>query len=137
MSKLSDCAKELVDADLLVKNLTSQLDDAKAKREELTELFIKEMQEQDLTEVSVDGLGKKLIVRKDTYANYLVENRDNVFEALRDMGLGDIIKEDINNKTFNSTIKTILEENNGVLPDCLRDYVSLFEKSKVGIVKKG
>lgn len=137
MSKLSDYAKELADADLLVKELTAKLDDAKSKREEITELFIKEMQDQDLTEVSVDGIGKKFIVRKDTYANYLVENKDNVFNALRDMGVGDIIKEDVNPKTFNSTIKTILEENNGVLPDCLSEYVNLFEKSKVGILKKG
>lgn len=136
MSKLSDYAKELVEADTLVKKLTDELDDAKKAREEITAKMLTEMQEQDLTEVSVDGLGKKFIMRKDIYANYLVDNREPVFNALRMLGQGDIIKEDINSKTFNSTIKVLMDENGGVLPDVLVPYVSLFEKPKIGIVKR-
>ena len=136
MSKLSDYAKELVEADALVKKLTDELDDAKKAREEITAKMLTEMQEQDLTEVSVDGLGKKFIMRKDIYANYLVDNREPVFNALRMLGQGDIIKEDINSKTFNSTIKVLMDENGGVLPDVLVPYVSLFEKPKIGIVKR-
>lgn len=136
MSKLSDYAKELVEADALVKDLTDKLDEAKKVRDEITDKMLTEMQEQDLTEVSVDGLGKKFIMRKDIYANYLVDNKADVFDALRQLGQGDIIKEDINSKTFNSTIRVLIEENGGALPDILSPYVSLFEKSKIGIVKR-
>ena len=136
MSKLSDYAKKLVDVNELIKDLSMQLDNAKSLREEITQKFVYEMQEQDLTEVSVDGLGKKFIVKNDTYASYLVEDRQDVFNALRLLGQGDIIKEEINNKTFNSTINTLLTENGGELPDCLKDHVSLFTKSKVSITKR-
>ena len=45
MSKLSDYAKELVEADALVKKLTDELDDAKKAREEITAKMLTEMQE--------------------------------------------------------------------------------------------
>lgn len=137
MSKISDLAKELTAADILVKELSDKLDVAKSKKEEISEQLSKEMQEQDLFEVSVDGLNKKFILRKETYANYLVENKEKVFDGLRQVGMGDIIREDVNNKTFNSTIRTLLEIGNGTLPECLTPYITLFEKSKIGIVKKG
>lgn len=137
MSKISDLAKELTEADALVKELSDKLDDAKSKREEISNKLSSEMQEQDLFEVSVDGINKKFILRKETYANYLVENKEKVFNGLRQVGMGDIIKEDVNNKTFNSTIRTLLELGDGTLPECLNPYVTLFEKSKIGIVKKG
>ena len=137
MSKISDLAKELTEADALVKELSDKLDDAKSKREEISNKLSNEMQEQDLFEVSVDGINKKFILRKETYATYLVENKEKVFNRLRQVGMGDIIKEDVNNKTFNSTIRTLLELGNGTLPECLNPYVTLFEKSKIGIVKKG
>lgn len=137
MSKISDLAKELTEADMLVKELSDKLDEAKSKKEEIVRQLSKEMQEQDLFEVSVDGLNKKFILRKETYANYLVENRERVFDGLRQLGMGDIIKEDVNNKTFNSTIRTLLENSGGTLPECLTPYITLFEKSKIGIVKKG
>ena len=137
MSKISDLAKELTEADALEKELPDKLDDAKSKREEISNKLSNEMQEQDLFEVSVDGINKKFILRKETYANYLVENKEKVFNGLRQVGMGDIIKEDVNNKTFNSTIRTLLELGDGTLPECLKPYVTLFEKSKIGIVKKG
>ena len=137
MSKISEIGKKLVDADNLVKELTAKLDDAKKLREDLSNKLADEMQEQDLFEASVNELGKKFILRKETYASYLVDNKQDVFEGLRELGLGDIIKEDVNNKTFNATIKALLESTGGVLPECLDKYVNLFEKSKIGIVKKG
>ena len=137
MSKISDLAKELTEADALVKELSDKLDDAKSKREEISNKLSNEMQEQDLFEVSVDGINKKFILRKETYANYLVENKEKVFNGLRQVGMGDIIKEDVNNKTFNSTIRTLLELCDDTLPECLKPYVTLFEKSKIVIVKKG
>lgn len=136
MSRLSDYAKQLVDINDEIKDLSTQLDNAKSLREELTQKFVSEMQEQDLTEVAIDGLGKKFTVKNDTYASYSVEDRQDVFNALRLLGQGDIIKEEINNKTFNSTINTLIAENGGELPDCLKGQISLFTKSKVSITKR-
>ena len=66
MSKISDIATELVDLDTKIKMLSAELDELKEKREQSQLELIQEMQEQDLSEFSVDNIGKRFTMKKVT-----------------------------------------------------------------------
>jgi hypothetical protein len=136
MSKLSDIAKEYYEQDMLVKSITDELELAKKERERIKNKLIEEMQEQDLPEFAVDGIEKRFAIKTEQYANYLVENKYKVFDAFRELGYDGIIKEDINPRTLNSTIKELTDGGKRELPEILKPFISIYEQPKISVTKK-
>lgn len=136
MSRLADLGKEYYEVDKQIGELNEQVDNLKAKREELLNRLVAEMREEDLPEFSVEGINKRFALKTDQYASYLVENQEKVFEALRDLGYDGIIKETINNKTLNSTIKELTDSGSKELPYQLAPYIKIYEKPKLSITTR-
>lgn len=136
MSRLADLGKEYYEVDKQIGELNEQVDNLKAKREELLNRLVAEMREEDLPEFSVEGINKRFALKTDQYASYLVENQEKVFEALRDLGYDGIIKETINNKTLNSTIKELTDSGSRELPYQLAPYIKIYEKPKLSITTR-
>lgn len=55
-----------------------------------------------------------------------------LYETLRDDGLGDIIKERVDPRTLNATLKELAERNDGELPEQYRELVSVYRYMDVG-----
>lgn len=55
-----------------------------------------------------------------------------LYEALRDDGLGDIIRETVNPRTLQATMKELAERNEGELPEQYREFISEYRFFDVG-----
>lgn len=137
MSKISELATKLVDLDNQIKALSDDVDKIKSEREATQALLIYEMQEQDLSEFSVDAIGKRFAMKEDLFANCLVQNKPKLIDALTENGFGDLVKTDVNAKSLTSLIKELTSNGKEELPDYLKDIITLYAKPKVSITKKG
>lgn len=136
MSRLADLGREYYEVDNAIKELNDRVDELKHKREELLNELVTEMQQEDLPEFSVEGIGKRFALKTEQYASYLVADKFEVFDAFRQLGYDGIIKEDIHSKTLNSTIKELTENGTKELPLELQPYIKIFEKPKISITKR-
>lgn len=57
---------------------------------------------------------------------------EELFETLRNDGLGDIIKEKVDPRTLNATLRELTERNDGELPEQYLDLVSVYRYMDVG-----
>lgn len=55
-----------------------------------------------------------------------------LYEALRDDGLGDIIRETVNPRTLQATMKELAERNDGELPEQYREFIAEYRFFDVG-----
>lgn len=138
MSRLSDLGKAYYEVDNEISTLNEKIAELKTKRESLREDLVNEMAIEDLPEfaIELDGVNKRFALKKDQYASYTVENKEAVFDAFRRLGLDGIIKEDIHGKTLNSTIRELTNGGETELPDELKPYINIFEKSNISITTR-
>lgn len=138
MSRLSDLGKAYYEVDNEISTLNEKIAELKTKRESLREDLVNEMAIEDLPEfaIELDGVNKRFALKKDQYASYTVENKEAVFDAFRKLGLDGIIKEDIHGKTLNSTIRELTNGGETELPDELKPYINIFEKSNISITTR-
>ena len=138
MSKLSDLGKAYYEIDSEISRLNEKVAELKTKREAMREELVNEMTSEDLPEfaVELDGVNKRFALKKDQYASFTVDNKEAVFNAFRQLGLDGIIKEDIHGKTLNSTIKELTNNGENELPDELKPYINIFEKSNISITTR-
>lgn len=61
--------------------------------------------------------------------------KDELFEALRKAGYGDLVYETVNANSLSAFVKEQTAENGDVLPDWLDGLVTVFEKTAVGVRK--
>lgn len=137
MSKISDIATNLVELDTKIKMLSAELDELKEKREQSQLELIQEMQEQDLSEFSVDNIGKRFTMKKDVFANCLAVDKPRLLEILIENGYGDIVKTDVNPKSLNSLVKELTVNGEEELPEYLQDVLNIYIKPKISVTKKG
>lgn len=127
----------------LLKAQKKEFDDAlKRVKENITQqekAIIKAMvdlsEEQDLDNpadfaVAVDGRRYGLTVK--TYFSVPADRKHEIFQALRDLGQGDLIEESMDKGTLTNALAGIMKANNGLLPD---EYAALnlstFEDVKI------
>ena len=70
-----------------------------------------------------------------TRASAKAGRKDDLFEALRGEGYGDMITETINANNLSAFVKEQIAENGDALPEWLDGLVSVFEKTTVGVRK--
>lgn len=58
----------------------------------------------------------------------LAEKNLDFLDTLRDVGLGDIIVERVDARTLNSTCRNMAEENDGELPEELKEVLNIYPK---------
>ena len=70
-----------------------------------------------------------------TRANAAPCRKDELFDALRAEGYGDMITETVNANSLSSFVKEQIAENGDELPSWLHGLVNVFEKTTVGVRK--
>ena len=70
-----------------------------------------------------------------TYASAHKEQKDELFDALRNEGYGSLITETINANSLSAFVKEQMSENDDILPEWLDGKVNIFDKVTVGIRK--
>ena len=84
---------------------------------------------------SFQRAGTLFYLTTKTYASANKEQKDELFDALRNEGYGSLITETINANSLSAFVKEQMSENDDVLPDWLDGKVNVFDKVTVGIRK--
>lgn len=119
-------------ADLYQKALDQQkameaaLKDQKHLTEQYKESLIDAMMDEETDSIGRNGK-RYTAVPKTKYSKAAgQEAQEELFQLLRESGLGDLITETVNANTLQATMRGLAEENGGELPeewkDCIRTY---------------
>ncbi len=130
MFELADRLKELRDtkkaAEEELKRINSEIDEVEYR---LSELMINS-ETQNFTRA-----GTMFCLSTTTRASATSGRKDELFDALRSKGFGDLIYETVNANSLSAFVKEQIAENGDELPDWLNGLVNVFEKTTVSMRK--
>ena len=89
-----------------------------------------EMIDADVAKIVRDGFSFTLAEKVQYSKKGGVDSE--LFDALREDGLGDIIKEKVDPRTLQAALKEMAERNDGELPEQYRDLISVYRYMDVG-----
>ena len=79
--------------------------------------------------------GTMFCLTSTTRASVVSGHKDELFEALREAGFGDLVYETVNANSLSAFVKEQTTENGDALPQWLDGLVNVFEKTTVGVRK--
>ena len=79
--------------------------------------------------------GTMFCLTSTTRASATAGRKDELFEALREAGYGDLVYETVNANSLSAFVKEQTTENGDALPEWLDGLVTVFEKTTVGVRK--
>ena len=79
--------------------------------------------------------GTMFCLTSTTRASAAAGRKDELFEALREAGYGDLVYETVNANSLSAFVKEQTMENGDALPQWLDGLVNVFEKTTVGVRK--
>jgi hypothetical protein len=79
--------------------------------------------------------GTMFCLTSTTRASATAGRKDELFEALREAGYGDLVYETVNANSLSAFVKEQTAENDDSLPQWLDGLVTVFEKTTVGVRK--
>ena len=79
--------------------------------------------------------GTMFCLTSTTRASATAGRKDDLFEALRKAGYGDLVYETVNANSLSAFVKEQTTENGDILPEWLDGLVTVFEKTTVGVRK--
>ena len=123
LKKLRDAKK---DAEQRVKDLNAKIDEVDYA---LSEIMISS-ETQNFTRC-----GTMFCLTTTTRATATTGKKDELFEALRQSGFGDLIYETVNANSLSAFVREQISENEDALPVWLDGLVNIFEKTSVGVRK--
>lgn len=116
-------------ADEMKEQLTELNKRKEAAEDEAIAAILDAMDESGADDLSVGYEGLKYSVTVKTMYAIPKASRDAAFEEMRNLGMGDLIQEKVDDRTLTKELQTVLEENGGVLPEeydglaeCLTQY---------------
>lgn len=118
-------------ADAEKKRLKSELD-------AMQEALVSTMALEGVPRVSIDveGVGSlTLFPRTTRYARPLDGDAERMHEALREAGMGDIVKETVNTNTLSAIVRESLDPENDSLPEELMATIDVSEKHEMALRK--
>jgi hypothetical protein len=83
----------------------------------------------------VPRTGTMFCLISTTRASAAAGRKDELFEALREAGYGDLVYETVNANSLSAFVKEQTTENGDTLPEWLDGLVTVFEKTTVGVRK--
>lgn len=132
-SMLFELADQLKDLRDTKKNLEQQLKAINAQLEEKDTTLAIAMAESETQNFT--RAGTMFCLTNTTRASAAAERRQELFDALRSGGFGDLIYETVNANSLSAFVKEQIAENMNTLPDWLDGLVNLYEKATVGVRK--
>ena len=124
--KLRETKERKKEMDARVRELTAEID-------ELDRALSDMMAEQEVERFSRNGSTFYLNTR--LFASPAVGRKDELMQTLKDNGYGSIVVETVNANTLASFVKEQMALNGDEVPEWLRDVVSTYEKTTVGVRK--
>jgi predicted nuclease with TOPRIM domain len=130
MFELADRLKELREAKKAVeeelKSINAEIDEVEYR---LSELMISS-ETQNFTRA-----GTMFCLSTTTRASAAACMKEELFDALRSKGFGELIYETVNANSLSAFVKEQIAENGDELPDWLKGLVNVFEKTTVTVRK--
>lgn len=130
MFELADRLKELREAKKAVeeelKSINAEIDEVEYR---LSELMISS-ETQNFTRE-----GTMFCLSTTTRASAAAGMKEELFDALRSKGFGELIYETVNANSLSAFVKEQIAENGDELPDWLKGLVNVFEKTTVTVRK--
>ena len=123
LKRLRDLKAELEEQ---VKEITARIDQADYRLSEL----MAESETQNFTRA-----GTMFCLTTKTRASATAGVKDDLFQALRANGYGDLVYETVNANSLSSFIKEQIEGNGDSLPGWLEGLVNVFDKTTVSVRK--
>lgn len=130
MLKAAELLKQLRDQK---DDLEERLKNVNAKIEE-ADTALSDMMAESETQ-NFTHAGTMFCLTTKVRANARAGRKAELFAALRQNGAGDMIQETVNANTLSSFVKEQMAENDDQVPGWLDPYVSVFEKTTVGVRK--
>ena len=128
--ELADELKDLRDAK---KNLEQRLKEVIAQLDAKDIALASAMAESETQNFTRSGI--MFCLTNTTRASATAERKEELFDALRTEGFGDLIYETVNANSLSAFIKEQMAENAHTLPDWLSGLVNVYEKTSVGVRK--
>ena len=128
--ELADQLKDLRD---MKKGLEQKLRDINAQLEEKDATLAAAMTESETQNFTRAGI--MFCLTNTTRASATAERKEELFDALRTEGFGDLIYETVNANSLSAFVKEQIAENADTLPDWLNGLVNVYEKATVGVRK--
>mgnify|MGYP000883449687 FL=1 len=132
-SMLFELADQLKDLRDTKKNLEQQLKDINAQLDEKDATLAAAMAESETQNFTRAGI--MFCLTNTTRASAMAERKEELFDALRTEGFGDLIYETVNANSLSAFVKEQMAENADSLPDWLNGLVNIYEKATVGVRK--
>ena len=79
--------------------------------------------------------GTMFCLTTTTRASAVAGCKDDLFQALKAEGFGELVQETVNSNSLSAFVKEQIAENGDVLPDWLNGLVNIYEKTTVGVRK--
>ena len=117
----------------LKSDLEEQLKDVTARIEE-TDYRLAELMAETETQ-NFTRAGTMFYLTTKTRASAAAGVKDELFQALKDNGYGDLIYETVNANSLSSFVKEQIEGNGDTLPCWLEGLVNVFDKTTVSVRK--
>ena len=126
--KLSDRLKELRDKK---SETEAELKSINERIDEVTSAMIEIMVSEELTSFNRDGTSFSMMVQE--YPAAVPEEKEELYARMKEQGYEGLFT--INSKTLQATVKELMSENNGELPDWLKGCIKVAEKSTIRLTK--
>lgn len=126
-------AKKLLKMDQAIKDTEEILKYLKGQKEKIEQELVSLMIDQEVGNLSVEG--KKIYLATRLSVSPKAAQREALYDALQDNGLGDLIKPTVNANTLTATVKELMEHNDNQLPEWLADKITLHSITQARIRK--
>lgn len=126
--ELSDKLKSLKDRK---SKIEAELKSVNEQIEVVTMDMVEMMVSEELTSFNRNGVSFSIVVQE--FPSAVPENKEELYERMKEQGYEHLFS--INSRTLQGTIKELIENNDGVLPDWLNGLVHVAEKSTIRISK--
>ena len=126
--ELSDLLKELRDRK---SELEHSLKGINGEIEDITKEMIEMMTTEELTSFNRNGIMFSLVVQE--YPAPETERKDELWNVMKEQGYEHLFS--INSQTLQATVKELISNNDGVLPDWLDGLIKIAEKSSIRVTR--
>lgn len=116
-------------------DLNKQLDAAEA---DVISAILDIREQTGAENMRIEYEGRNYSVTAKSYYSIPKDKRDEAFEQMRNLGMGDLIQERVDDRTLTKELEAVAESNDGLLPDeygDLADNLSTYTKNTLRRVK--
>lgn len=132
--QLADKLKELRDKKKQKKKqLENEIKEINTEIEEIEQELVQQMLEEEMQNFSRNGT--LFYLNTKTFASPVSELKQQLYQALKDNGYGDLVYETVNSNSLSAFVKEQIEQNEDKLPEWLDGLVNVYDKTTIGMRK--